>query len=75
MRITVPDDIVEHCRAYQVMSGLTFLGFDFMVTADGEYFALEANPLPGYDSYDRRLGYTISDALLSLLSDGAAASP
>ena len=70
--LTVPDDIAERCRAYQTMSGLTFIGFDFMMTADGEYFALEANPLPGYDSYDRRLGFAISDALLGLLSDGAA---
>jgi glutathione synthase/RimK-type ligase-like ATP-grasp enzyme len=72
--MTVPDNIAERCRVYQAMSGLTFIGFDFMVTPDGEYFALEANPLPGYDSYDRRLGFSISDALLGLLSSGAAAS-
>jgi hypothetical protein len=33
---------------------------------------LEANLLPGYDSYARRLGFTIFDTLLRLLSDSAA---
>lgn len=69
--ISIPDPVVEGCRAYAEASGLTFIGFDFMVTDGGTYFALEANPLPGYDSYDRRLGYQISDALLEHL----AASP
>jgi glutathione synthase/RimK-type ligase-like ATP-grasp enzyme len=66
--ITIPDRVAESCRAYAAMSGLSFIGFDFMVSDDGAYFALEANPLPGYDSYDQRLGYPISDALLEHLS-------
>ena len=64
---TVPAEIEEMCRAYQAMSGLAFIGFDFMVTDAGEHIVLEANPMPGYDVFDRRLGHAISDALLDLL--------
>lgn len=63
----VPPDIVDKCLAYQAMSGLTFIGFDFMVCEDGRHTVLEANPMPGYDGYDRRLGLRISRALLNLL--------
>jgi hypothetical protein len=54
------------------MSGLTIIGSISLVTAAGEQTALKAKPLPGYDSYDRRLGFTISEGLLRLLNDGAA---
>ncbi|MFG2873868.1 hypothetical protein ACGFYU_02445 [Streptomyces sp. NPDC048337] len=72
----VPDDIAEHCLAYRDLSGLAFVGFDFMVGDDGVYTVLEANPMPGYDGYDRRLGLRISHALLDLLQgrDGAEAA-
>ncbi|MFI5982513.1 RimK family alpha-L-glutamate ligase [Streptomyces sp. NPDC051555] len=62
-----PQDVVEHCRAYQAASGLAFIGFDFMVDEDDGYTVLEANPMPGYDGYDRRLGLSVSHALLDLL--------
>ncbi|MCX5382727.1 RimK family alpha-L-glutamate ligase [Streptomyces sp. NBC_00083] len=62
-----PPEIVEKCLAYQAMSGLAFIGFDFMVGDDGSHTILEANPMPGYDGYDRRLGLCISRALLNLL--------
>ncbi|MFD7276010.1 RimK family alpha-L-glutamate ligase [Streptomyces sp. NPDC059862] len=65
--VRVPPDIVEKCLAYQAMSGLTFIGFDFMVRDNGHHTVLEANPMPGYDGYDRRLGLRISRALLNLL--------
>jgi hypothetical protein len=63
----VPPDIERMCLAYQAMSGLAFIGFDFMVTDAGEHVVLEANPMPGYDVFDERLGYAISQALLDLL--------
>jgi glutathione synthase/RimK-type ligase-like ATP-grasp enzyme len=66
----VPTEIVEKCLAYQAMSGLSFIGFDFMVGDDGSHTVLEANPMPGYDGYDRRLGLRISRALLNLLQGG-----
>lgn len=63
----VPPDIARRCLAYQELSGLAFIGFDFMVTDAGEHVVLEANPMPGYDVFDHRLGHAISGALLALL--------
>ncbi|MGV9312154.1 ATP-grasp domain-containing protein [Streptomyces sp. NPDC003691] len=65
--VRVPPDIVAKCLAYRAMSGLDFIGFDFMAGDDGRYTVLEANPMPGYDGYDRRLGLRVSRALLDLL--------
>ena len=47
--------------------GLVFAGWDFKVGADGIYWCLEANPMPGYDVYDRRAGGAISFALIDYL--------
>lgn len=67
-RETPPDEIVQACYRYRDLSGYEFIGFDFRVGHDGRYFALEANPMPGYDGYDRRSGLAISDSLFRLLS-------
>ncbi|MEA5598763.1 hypothetical protein [Rivularia sp. UHCC 0363] len=48
--------------------GLIFAGWDFKVTDDNQYWCLEANPMPGYDGYDLRLGGCITDSLLKLLA-------
>jgi hypothetical protein len=42
---------------------LAFAGWDFKVDADGVYWCLEANPMPGYSPYDRRCDGAISYAL------------
>jgi glutathione synthase/RimK-type ligase-like ATP-grasp enzyme len=68
---SVPAAVERMCRAYQAVSGLAFIGFDFKVTAEAEHVVLEANPMPGYDVFDRRLGYTISGALFDLLQGSA----
>jgi hypothetical protein len=47
--------------------GLAFAGWDFKLDAEGTYWCLEVNPMPGYDGYDRRLGHCITDSLLGLL--------
>lgn len=47
--------------------GLIFAGWDFKVAEDNEYWCLEANPMPGYDGYDRRLGGCITDSLIRFL--------
>ncbi|MFC8392647.1 RimK family alpha-L-glutamate ligase [Streptomyces sp. NPDC057238] len=62
-----PNEVVEQCLAYQAASGLAFIGFDFIVGDDDSYTVLEANPMPGYDGYDRRLGLRVSHALFNLL--------
>ncbi|PAX52575.1 ATP-grasp domain-containing protein [Brunnivagina elsteri] len=49
--------------------GLKFAGWDFKVTEDNEYWCLEVNPMPGYDSYDVRAEGKITDSLLALLAE------
>lgn len=67
----VPDDIGRLCIAYCKFRGLLIAGFDFKINhRDGYWYAFEANPRPGYESFDRRQGFRISNALLSLLNDG-----
>jgi hypothetical protein len=47
--------------------GLAFAGWDFKVDAEGSYWCLECNPMPGYSFYDRVSGGAISEALVRLL--------
>lgn len=49
--------------------GLLFVGWDFKLDRDGQYWCLEVNPMPGYDSYDKRLGGSISESLIFLLKN------
>lgn len=48
--------------------GLSFAGWDFKLTESGEYYCLEANPMPGYDSYDRRCDHKITQLLIEHLT-------
>jgi hypothetical protein len=65
----LPSEVVCCCQRYAKENGLTFLGFDFKVDNSGRYFVLEANPMPGYDAYDRRACLRISRALFDILLD------
>lgn len=65
--LDIPKSIEKKCLEYQKLSGVDFIGFDFKVKDTGEYFVLEANLMPGYDTYDKRLKYRISRALLKFL--------
>lgn len=47
--------------------GLGFAGWDFKIDADGVYWCLEVNPMPGYSPYDSRCEGAISHALLRYL--------
>jgi len=60
---SVEEQIVKATAAF----GLTFAGWDFKVADDGTYWCLEANPMPGYDGYDRRAGGSITASLLQVL--------
>ena len=67
--INIPINIQINCFDYCNTNMLSFAGFDFKICNDtGIWYVLEANPMPGYDMYDRRLGGAISSSLLSLLS-------
>jgi hypothetical protein len=67
----VPDDIARLCREYCMTQSLRLAGFDFKVTLDKEeWVILEVNPMPGFESYDRRQYNRISRAVLDLLLSG-----
>lgn len=60
----IPDRVRTGALAVQRWSGVPFLGIDFKIDpGTGEWFFLEANPMPGYDGYDRRAGGRISSAI------------
>jgi hypothetical protein len=65
--IDVPDAIQRLCAAFRAREGLTFIGFDFKVDREGRWYCLEANPMPGYDGFDERLGGRLSSALIDEL--------
>lgn len=68
----VPEATAAACVKVCQTAGLLFAGIDFKVDAEGHWFALEVNPMPGYEPYDRRLGGRISKALLALLAPASA---
>jgi len=71
----IPPHIAAACLAYCKDQGLLFAGFDFKISEeDGDWYILEANPMPGYHTYDRRLDQQISSALKKLLA-GSAPEP
>ena len=71
----LPDDLAQQIVKATQAFGLTFAGWDFKLTPEGEYFCLEANPMPGYDGYDRRCNYKITDLLIDYLSDDVITAP
>jgi glutathione synthase/RimK-type ligase-like ATP-grasp enzyme len=64
----IPPDLARRLIEATKAFGLSFAGWDFKRTADGEYWCLEANPMPGYDGYDRRCDGKVSELLIELLS-------
>ncbi|MBL7500109.1 hypothetical protein I6A84_11950 [Frankia sp. CNm7] len=68
--VDLPDDLTRRLVATTAESGLLFAGWDLKAEegAGGTYWVLEANPMPGYDWYDRRAGGAISAALLGALT-------
>ena len=71
----VPADIARLCDRYCTSESLVFAGFDFKIEADETWTVLEANPMPGYESYDRRQGHRIARALADLLTSNTATPP
>jgi glutathione synthase/RimK-type ligase-like ATP-grasp enzyme len=63
----LPAALAAQMIAYGRDAGLTFTGWDLKVDEAGRHWCLEVNPMPGYDSYDRRLGGVITAALLRML--------
>lgn len=67
--IETPSPIQVAMAQYQKASGLEFIGFDFRIDErGGEWICLEANPMPGYDFYDRHCDGAVSQLLKDLLT-------
>ena len=67
----VPDDVARLCQEYCNTQNLRLAGFDFKITVDKEQWViLEVNPMPGFESYDRRQYNRISKAVLDSLLSG-----
>ncbi len=66
--IDIPGDLARLLVIKTAEQGLLFAGWDFKVDADGTYWCLECNPMPGYSYYDRVCQGAVSDALIRLLS-------
>lgn len=64
----VPDELAARLVTLTADQGLAFAGWDFKVDADGVFWCLECNPMPGYSFYDRVCAGAISDALIGLLT-------
>lgn len=62
-----PPDLVERVVLATRQAGLLFAGWDFKLDEDGRFWCLEANPMPGYDSYDRRAHGAITRSLVEQL--------
>lgn len=63
----VPPELHELVVAGTQSVGLVFAGWDFKIDTEGEYWCLEANPMPGYSPYDNRCDGAISRELLRYL--------
>ncbi|CAJ59545.1 MULTISPECIES: ATP-grasp domain-containing protein [Frankia] len=70
--VDLPGDLVRLLVAATAESGLLLAGWDLRVDGD-RYWVLEANPMPGYDWYDRRAGGVVTASLVDLLTRRPAA--
>jgi glutathione synthase/RimK-type ligase-like ATP-grasp enzyme len=71
----LPPELAQRLINATKAFGLVFAGWDFKRTPAGEYWCLEANPMPGYDVYDRRCDGKVSELLLELLQLGHKSAP
>lgn len=65
---TIPDELAQRIVSASAEMGLAFTGWDFKVDAEGRFWCLEANPMPGYDVYDRRCGGNITRSIVEYLT-------
>ncbi|WP_234536872.1 ATP-grasp domain-containing protein [Streptomyces shenzhenensis] len=70
----LPGPLAQRLVRHTADLGMSFAGWDFKVAGDGTHWCLEANPMPAYDWYDRRLGGGITTSLLELLQGGRSCS-
>lgn len=74
--VDTPGPIEVAISQYQKQTGLAFIGFDFRIDEHtGQWICLEANPMPGYDFYDRQCEGAVSKLLGQLLATQRADPP
>lgn len=74
--VDIPPAVLVACRRYCKDERLVFAGFDFKVH-EGRWVVLEANPMPGFDYFDRQkvLAGRIAGALCEVLGGRPVAPP
>jgi len=70
--VDLPESLCTRLVAAARAMRLDFSGWDFKRDRDGVYWVLEANPMPGYQVYDRHLDGRITAALIATLLGHAA---
>jgi hypothetical protein len=66
--IDVPYEILTACIKFCQQENLAFAGFDFKVDDTGLWYILEANPMPGFEFYDKHLNNQIAKELYNYLA-------
>jgi glutathione synthase/RimK-type ligase-like ATP-grasp enzyme len=66
--VELPADLARRVVEATFEMGLIFAGWDFKVSdADGRFYTLEVNPMPGYHPYDLAVERRITRALIEYL--------
>jgi hypothetical protein len=67
---SLPQDLLDRCRALVAFMGLHFAGVDLRRNREGKWYCFEVNPSPGFSFYEGATGQPISDAVARLLING-----
>lgn len=60
----LPENISKLCIKIRELCGCVFVGIDFKIDCrSGKYYFLEVNNMPDYIGYDKRLNFSISNAI------------
>jgi hypothetical protein len=65
--IIVPINIHKLCTTYAASRDVFLSGFDFKVDPNNQWWCLEMNPMPSFESYDRALEGAIATSLCRAL--------
>jgi ribosomal protein S6-L-glutamate ligase RimK-like protein len=64
----LPSEVARDCVRTTKRLGLAFSGIDLRESREGQFYAFEVNPSPGFSFYERATGQGISTALMEFLS-------
>jgi glutathione synthase/RimK-type ligase-like ATP-grasp enzyme len=63
----LPDEVRARCLAVSTAMSLSFCGIDLRRTPDGDWYAFEVNPSPGFSFFEYGTGHRIAEAVADLL--------